>query len=136
MRKLGLILAVAAVLVLPAAAQPLAAPAGHDWTRFGYDAARHGVGPANTGITAANVGKLVRKQVQVGGTIDSSPIYLHAVSVFGSKHNVFFITTRPREKFSDEASFSCVGSRVSEVAHSTFPSEMRSLRTKPSGAAA
>ncbi len=38
-------------------------------------------GPAQTGITAANVGHCVRQQVQLPGTVDSSPIYLHAVKV-------------------------------------------------------
>ena len=37
--------------------------------------------------------KLVRQQVQLDGTVDSSPIYLHAVSVHGTKHDVFFVTT-------------------------------------------
>ena len=39
------------------------------------------VGPAATGITAANVAKLTRRQVSLDGTVDSSPIYLHGVSV-------------------------------------------------------
>jgi outer membrane protein assembly factor BamB len=36
---------------------------------------------------------LVRRQVQLGGTADSSPIYLHAVTVRGGTHDVFFVTT-------------------------------------------
>jgi len=67
--------------------------AGGDWTRFGYDAARHNSGPAATGITAANVAHLVRQPVEVGGTVDSSPIYLRGVRVHGARHDVFFVTT-------------------------------------------
>src|SRR5919201_2483061 len=52
---------------------------GGDWQRFGYDATRHGAGPRATGITPANVGGLRRQRVQLGGTADSSPIYLRGV---------------------------------------------------------
>jgi PQQ-like domain len=70
-----------------------AASAGTDWPMFGFGSARNGVGPASTGITAANLGSLRRQQVQVGGTIDSSPIYLHDVKVGGRLHDTFFVTT-------------------------------------------
>ena len=70
-----------------------ASAGGSDWPTFGYDAARHNSGPASTGITAANVGKLQRQSVQLDGTIDSSPIYLHGVTVGGAAHDVFFVTT-------------------------------------------
>ena len=46
-----------------------------------------------TGITAANVRSLQRQQVQLDGTVDSSPIYLHGVQVGGGTHDVFFVTT-------------------------------------------
>ena len=71
----------------------MAGAGGTDWARFGFDAARHGVGPAGTGITAANVSQLVRQQVQLDGTVDSSPIYLHGVRIHGAAHDVFFVTT-------------------------------------------
>jgi hypothetical protein len=35
----------------------------------------------------------VRQQVRLPGTVDSSPIYLHGVSVRGATHDVFFVTT-------------------------------------------
>jgi hypothetical protein len=75
------------------AAAGTAAGGGTDWTQFNYDAARSGSGPASTGITAANVGKLKRRQIQLDGTVDSAPIYLHGVSVRGRTHDVFFVTT-------------------------------------------
>jgi outer membrane protein assembly factor BamB len=83
------LLALAALALVQGSA---AASGGMDWMRFGYDAARHNAAPGS-GITAANVSKLVRKRVQLDGTVDSSPIYLHGVSVHGKKHDVFFVTT-------------------------------------------
>ncbi|TML19319.1 MAG: hypothetical protein E6G32_12440 [Actinobacteria bacterium] len=76
-------LAVAAIL----------APPAHDWTRFDYDAARLGVYPFATGITAANAGRLQRQRIELDGTVDSSPIYLQGVTVAGSRHDAFFVTT-------------------------------------------
>jgi outer membrane protein assembly factor BamB len=64
-----------------------------DWTRFGWDARRSNDDPNATGITAANVGSLVRQQIHLPGTADSSPIYLHGVSVNGATHDAFFVTT-------------------------------------------
>ncbi len=60
-----------------------------DWTRFGYDAARHNVSP-DTAITAADIGRLIKQQVQLDGTVDSSPIYV-AAGVRG--HDAFIVTT-------------------------------------------
>jgi outer membrane protein assembly factor BamB len=59
-----------------------------DWPSFGTS-----VGAASTGITAANVGKLHRQQVQIDGTLDSSPIYLSGVTINGATHDAFFFTT-------------------------------------------
>ena len=67
--------------------------AGGNWTRFGYDAARHNAGPTRTGITGANVAHLRRQRVAIGGTADSSPIYLRGVPVRGARHDVFIVTT-------------------------------------------
>ena len=83
-----LALALLVLLVLPAASA--SGGAGDvDWGRFGYDAARTDVSPDTT-ITAANVSKLRRQQVQLGGTVDSSPIYV-AKGVRG--HDAFIVTT-------------------------------------------
>jgi outer membrane protein assembly factor BamB len=83
-------LAVAALAVLALLGNAAARPAatGTDWPSFGTN-----VGPATTGITAANVGKLRRQQVQLDGTVDSSPIYLHGVTIGGKAHDTFFVTT-------------------------------------------
>lgn len=64
-----------------------------DWTQFGWDVASSSAPAAPTGITAANAPSLVRHQVALDGTVDASAVYLHAVEVKGSRHDVFFVTT-------------------------------------------
>jgi PQQ-like domain len=87
------VLAVGVALFVSAAGATQQAASTHDWTRFGWSAARSSAPTFATGITAANAGSLVRKQVQLEGTADSSPIYLHAVQVGGASHDVLFVTT-------------------------------------------
>jgi hypothetical protein len=64
-----------------------------DWPEFGLDPQRSGSSERSTGITAANVAHLRRTTVEVGGTVDSSPIYLHGARVAGATHNVTVVTT-------------------------------------------
>ncbi len=66
---------------------------GHDWVRFGWDVGRSNASTAQTGVSAANVASMTRQQVQLGGTVDASAIYLSHVQVGGTGHNVFFVTT-------------------------------------------
>jgi putative pyrroloquinoline-quinone-binding quinoprotein len=47
-----------------------------DWPLFGLRNSRDNATDASTGITAANVRQLKRRQVQLPGTVDSSPIVL------------------------------------------------------------
>ncbi|MCW3068773.1 MAG: PQQ-binding-like beta-propeller repeat protein [Solirubrobacterales bacterium] len=89
-----------AVVSTPTAASaaipsPAASPAARllDWPEFGLDPQRSSVSERSTGITGANVGHLRQRTVTLGGTVDSSPIYLHGVSVAGSAHNVVVVTT-------------------------------------------
>jgi len=70
-----------------------AASTGHDWTRFGWDARRSSSFPYPTGITAANLAGLKRQQVRLPGTADSSPVYLHGVTIGGKSRDAFFLTT-------------------------------------------
>jgi outer membrane protein assembly factor BamB len=86
MTKLAALLA--AVLLEGVLLGGASAATGVDWPSFGDS-----VGAASTGITAANVGKLQRQMVQIDGTLDSSPIYLHAVTIKGATHDAFFFTT-------------------------------------------
>jgi hypothetical protein len=64
-----------------------------DWPEFGLDPQRSNVSPLPTGITAANVAHLHHVSVELPGTVDSSPIYLHGVSVAGTPHDTVILTT-------------------------------------------
>ncbi len=77
---------------IPSAARTSAAPL-LDWPEFGLDPQRSDVGEGATGITSANVAHLHRLTVALPGTVDSSPIYLHGVSVDGAVHDVIVVTT-------------------------------------------
>jgi hypothetical protein len=64
-----------------------------DWPEFGLDPQRSDVSERSTGITSANVSTLRRRTVQLAGTIDSSPIYLHGAQVDGATHDTIIATT-------------------------------------------
>ena len=77
--------------------------ATHDWSRFGFDAARSNFSTAVAGIRASDLAHLTRPDVTVPGTVDSSPIYLHAVQVKGKKRDVFIATTSYGRTFALDA---------------------------------
>jgi outer membrane protein assembly factor BamB len=62
-----------------------------DWTRFGYDAARTNDAPR--GLSAAQVRRLSGQQIRIGGTVDSSPIFLSHVRVKGHVRDLLIMTT-------------------------------------------
>jgi hypothetical protein len=64
-----------------------------DWPEFGLNPQRSDVSEDATGITAANVDRLRRMTVTLPGTVDSSPIYLHAASVDGAIHRTIVVST-------------------------------------------
>jgi hypothetical protein len=70
-----------------------AGPRLADWPEFGLDPQRSDATNAATGITAGNVGHLRHLRVELPGTVDSSPIYLHGALVGGASHNVAVVTT-------------------------------------------
>ena len=149
MRALLLLPAVLLLLAVPAAART-GATGGTDWNRFGYDAARSDVGPAGTGITAANVAKLHRRQVTLDGTVDSSPIYLHGVTVRGKSHDVLFVTTTYGKTEALDASSGAVLWRFTPPSYSSLagtpqittaapvadPSRRRSMPRRPTAGSA
>jgi outer membrane protein assembly factor BamB len=71
-----------------ATAQPLL-----DWPEFGLNPQRSDSSELSTGINAANVTHLHERSVHLEGTVDSSPIYLHGVSVDGAVHDTIVATT-------------------------------------------
>lgn len=79
---------------IPSPARTAAAPALlSDWPEFGLDPQRGDASEDATGITSANVAHLARRQVALPGTVDSSPIYLHAALVHGAAHPTILVTT-------------------------------------------
>jgi hypothetical protein len=64
-----------------------------DWPQFGWDVASSGALGGPSGIDSRNLGSLTRQQIQLDGTVDASAVYLHGVTVNGSTHDVFFVTT-------------------------------------------
>ncbi len=80
----------------PASAIPATAPGARrllDWTEFGLDPQRSDASALSTGITAANVAHLRRIAVSLPGTVDSSPVYLHAARVAGATRKLVVLTT-------------------------------------------
>jgi hypothetical protein len=69
------------------------APLLRDWPEFGLSPQRSDATNASTGITAANVAHLHRLRIALPGTVDSSPVYLHGVTVAGAVRNVAIVTT-------------------------------------------
>ena len=90
---IGVVAGAGAILLGGAFARGHAGPAAQaispDWPQFSHGA----VATQSAGITATNVSKLHRQIVQLDGTVDSSPIYLHGVMIGGKPRDVFFVTT-------------------------------------------
>ena len=76
---------------------------GGDWLRFDFNAQRSGVGPSSTGITSHNLGQLKLQKVHVNGTVDSSAIELHALTVKGQTRDVAIMTTTYGRTFALDA---------------------------------
>ena len=65
-----------------------AASTNHDWPVFGVTSDR-----ANVSAAGADPAHLRRFEIDVPGTVDSSPIYLHGARVTGATRDVFVVTT-------------------------------------------
>jgi len=80
-----------------AASQPPARVAARvpnfDWPLLGLNPQRTDATSQAIGITAQTVRRLHRRVVTLPGTVDSSPIYLHDVTVLGARRDVFIMTT-------------------------------------------
>lgn len=64
-----------------------------DWPTFGGNVQSTSANPRPTGITAANVTQLGHREVRLDGLVDASAIYLHGVTVRGTRHDAIFVTT-------------------------------------------
>ncbi len=83
----------AAVRAQAAAATPTSGAPLTDWPEFGLDPQRSDATNRPTGITARTVTRLRARRIDLPGTVDSSPIYLHQVSVKGATRDVIVVTT-------------------------------------------
>jgi hypothetical protein len=91
-RTLGptLVLAFLVVACGPAAARP---STNFDWPLFGLGPSRPDATGRAIGITSASAPRLRRQTVALPGTVDSTPVYLHAVKVGAARRDVFVMTT-------------------------------------------
>jgi hypothetical protein len=87
--------------------------ASADWPEFGYNPGRQNVGPAS-GITAANAGKLRRHQINLDGTVDSSPIsvggVIYVTTTYGHTEAIDPATGRVRWRYTPPTYSSYAGS--------------------------
>jgi hypothetical protein len=79
-----------------------------NWPEFGLDPQRSDATNAGTGITAADLAHLRRLQIALPGTVDSSPIYLHGVTVAGAVRDVIVLTTTYGRTLAIDASSSAI----------------------------
>ena len=83
----------ASATAIPSPARSASSEPLLDWPEFGLNPQRSDVSELPTGITAANVAHLRHMTVALPGTVDSSPIYLHGVTVDGGVHDTIVVTT-------------------------------------------
>ncbi len=126
-RLLLLLFVLAAAAPAPSMAQ---SPAG-DWTQFGWDVAASSASTDATGITASNLSSLRRRQVALDGTVDASAIYLHAVDVSGSEHDVFFVTTTYGKTIAIDANLGTVLWEFTPPKYSTWAGTRQITNTTP-----
>jgi hypothetical protein len=93
----------ASVSAIPAATHAASAQL-LDWPEFGLNPQRSDVSEDTTAITRANVAHLHRQTVSLAGTVDSSPIYLHDVTVAGATRDVIVVTSTYGETIAIDAS--------------------------------
>ena len=77
------------------------------------------------------MGKLRRQVVQLDGTVDASPIYLHAAQIGGSAHDVFFVTTTYGKTEAIDASSGTVLWRFTPAGYSSWAGSYRITNATP-----
>ena len=115
----------------PPSTPPVATANGHDWTRFGVDEARTNASDAPTGITAAALPTMRRQQVTLDGTVDASPIYLHAVQVRGAARDVLFVTTSYGRTIAIDANDGTILWRYTPAGYSDWEGSYRIANATP-----
>ncbi|HVH51608.1 MAG TPA: PQQ-binding-like beta-propeller repeat protein, partial [Gaiellaceae bacterium] len=105
---------------------------------FDYTPSRSGVYPYATGITAANVQGLVRRQVRLDGTVDSSAIYVHGLFVvtttYGRTEAISAATGAVRWRFTPPGYSSWAGSaQITTATPIADPTEKWIYAASPGG---
>jgi outer membrane protein assembly factor BamB len=87
-----------------------ATTANTDWLRFNYDPAHSGSAPVAQALTTVTVGGLHQLwRAKLGSTVDSAPVYLHAMLFPDhSRHDVLYVTTEDGSLVALDASTGCV----------------------------
>src|SRR4051812_15209140 len=93
----------AAERAIPAATSDPVGGRLRDRPQVGLGPPRRSPSSLESGIPAANLAHLRRRTVRLTGTVDSSPIYLHGVSVAGASHNVIVASTTYGRTFAIDA---------------------------------
>lgn len=133
-----LVLTALLLAALPAAASSRSSTAAQSWPVFGYDTARHNTGPASPGITAANVSHLVRRRIDLDGTVDSSPIYLGGrlivTTTYGRTEAIDPATGRVRWRFTPPSYSQLAGTyRITNASPVADPSGKAIYAAAPDG---
>lgn len=102
-----------------------------DWPQFGWDAAKSNAPAVSVGITAANVGSVKRQQITIDGTVDSSAIYLHGVTVKGRSHDSIFVTTTYGKTLCIDADTGSVLWEFTPSSYSSFAGSYRITTATP-----
>jgi hypothetical protein len=115
-----------------------AASALRDWPLFGLVSSRENATDASTGITAADVTHLKRRQVQLPGTVDSSPIVLGATAfvttTYGRTLAVDLASGRVRWTFTPKGYDSWAGSaQFTNASPAADPSRRYVFAASPDG---
>jgi PQQ-like domain len=109
-----------------------------DWPLFGLRSSRENATDAATGITAANLGRLRRRQVDVHGTVDSSPIVLgstaYATTTYGRTVAVDLASGKLRWTFTPSGYESWAGSaQITNMSPAADPSRRYIYAASPDG---
>ena len=119
-------------------AQGTASSQLRDWPLFGLRSSRENATDAPTGITARNVRGLRRRQVDVHGTVDSSPIVLggtaYATTTYGRTVAVDLASGRLRWTFTPRGYDSWAGSaQITNASPAADPSRRYIYAASPNG---
>jgi outer membrane protein assembly factor BamB len=102
-----------------------------DWPEFGLNAQRYDATNRPTGITSANVKDLRAQRIALPGVPDSSPVYLHGVSVARAKRDVILVTTSYGRTVAIDASSGSILWTFTPAGYSSWAASAQVTNTSP-----